>query len=235
MNKSRKVFGRSKLFTGIAFIAAAVVILLNSLFGDIPVVSLIVAVFAATWMASELIKGKLSNIFIPAGIIFIALQGHISRWIGHGGDNFISPWIVILSALLLQIGVKILMPHGKRWGNSHLSHNVAGCTSSNDNYFGNELGASTCYVDASTLGSFNVTNELGHLDVYIENPEKYEGGGTLTVTNELGQTVIHIPAGWGVINNIVVELGVVECSVPTDKSPVLTIVGSCELGNVKIV
>lgn len=235
MSKIRRTFGRSKLFMGIAFIAAAVVILLNSLFGDVPAVSLIVAVFAAAWMVSEIIKGKLNNIFIPAGIIFIALQGHVSRWIGHGGDNFIPTWVVIVSAIFLQIGVTILMPQSRGWGHRHPVHHSAGATSSGDNYFENELGASTCYVDASTLGSFHVINDLGQLDVYIENPEKYEGGGTLLVNNDLGQTVIHIPAGWGVVNNISVDLGVVQCSVPADGSPVLTVTGQCDLGNVKIV
>lgn len=244
MSKMRRTYSKSKLFWGVGLIATALALLLNSLFGNIPVVSLLIAVLGASWMISEIVTGKLHNIFIPAAIIFIALQGHISRWLGHGGGNFISPWVVILAAILLQIGVTILMPKHKRWnigfnnntGNVDISNaaETSSETSSGEDYFENDMGASTCYVDASRLGTFRVTNDLGKLDVYIENPEQYPGNGTLVVNNDLGQMNIHIPQGWGVINNVSVDLGVVQCSAPQTGSQILTVTGSCDLGNVNI-
>lgn len=239
MSKMKRVFGRSNVFWGIALIASAVVLLLNGLFGDIPIVSLLIGIFAVSWIISEIVKGNPQNIFIPAAILFCALQRHISGWLGYGGEKFISTWIVILAAILLQIGVRILMPRGRNWkrfihntGNTDVS--AASQTSSGEDFFENDMGASTYYVDAARLGTFRLSNDLGKLDVYIENPEMYAGGGTLVVSNDLGQMNIHIPTGWGVINKMQMDLGAVNCSVSQDGSPLLTVEGTCDLGNVNI-
>lgn len=239
----KKIFGNKKIFWGIGLIASAIILLLNALLGDIPVLSVFFSIMAGAWLLSELADGHPNRIFLPLALIFVFLQNHIALRFGH--HRFISPWIVILSAILLQIGVTILMPRHKKWnigfnhkpGNVDISNASGTCgeTSSGEDFFENDLGASTCYVDASRLGTFRVTNDLGKLDVYIENPEQYAGNGTLIVSNDLGQMNIHIPRGWGVINNVSVDLGVVQCNVPQSGSQVLTVTGSCDLGNVNII
>ena len=233
----KKTFGRSNVFWGIALICAALLLIIDSVgsnlgFFELPVFKIILCVLIGAWGVTEVMKGKPQNIFLPLAFIFAILQDDISVWVGHGGEKFVSTWIVIVAGLLLQIGFSALVPKGRiRAGASGAN---GGSVERGDGYYENDLGASTCYVDAAKLGYYKVENDLGKLDVYIENVEAYTGSGTLEVDNNLGQTVIHVPAGWAVENRVTSSLGSVTCSVPTTGSPMLTIIGSCDLGNVSI-
>lgn len=255
----KHTFGKSNVFWGVALILTALLIILDAVgksagLFELSVFKIIVCLLIAAWGVSELIKGRFAHIFLPLGFIFAILQRDIAGWAGHVGpvldENgekvidaatglvktepklFASTWIVIVVALLLQIGFSVLLPKRKIALDSNANRHAT--VERGDGYYENDLGASTCYVDASKLGYYKVENDLGKLDVYIENVETYAGNGTLEVDNNLGQTVVHIPTGWAVDNRMTASLGSVSCSVPTTGSPMLTITGSCDLGNVSI-
>ena len=258
----KRTFGRSNVFWGVALILTALLIVFDAVgknlgFVELPLFRIILCVLIAAWGVSELIKGRFAHIFLPLGFIFAILQRNIAGWVGHVGpaldENgrevidaatgvlktepklFVSTWIVILAALLLQIGFSVILPKRKTVSNGHLNVEGKSRTEEGEGYFENDLGASACYIDAAKLGSHRVENNLGKLDVYIENAEAYASGGVIEVENDLGQTVIHIPEGWAVDNRIETSLGSVSCSVPAQGSPMITLTGSCDLGNVNIV
>ena len=234
----KKTFGKSNVFWGVAFIASALLLITDAVgrsagVFDLPVLKIILCTLIAAWGISELVKKRISHIFLPIGFIFIILQKDISIWVGRGGEKFVSVWVVILAAVLLQAGTSVLLP--KKYNGDCAVGTTGGNTSTGSDYFENDLGSSACYVDAMRLGYYRVENDLGKLDVYIENTNEYTGGGTIEVDNDLGQTTIHVPAGWAVDNRIVASLGGVSCSVPASGGPILTLVGSCDLGHVNII
>lgn len=245
----KRTLGRSNVFWGVALILSALLIILDAVgqnlgFIELPVFKIIICILIAAWGVSELVKGRFSHIFLPLGFIFAILQTNIYQWV-HAGDPglealveagkayFVRTWIVILAALLLQIGFSVLLPKKKEYVPGRPGQ--ASYTDRDDGYFENDLGSSACYVDAARLGYYRAKNDLGKLDVYIENADAYRGGGTIEITNDLGQTVIHIPTGWAVDNQIVASLGTVSCSVPTSGSPSIKLVGTCDLGSVSII
>ena len=249
----KRTFGKSNVFWGVALILTALLIILDAVgknlgFIELPLIKIILCVLIGAWGVTEIVKGRFAHVFLPLGFIFAILQTNIYQWV-HAGDpdlellvetgtaRFAPTWVVIVAAVLLQIGFSVILPKPRYTGDSNAPAAAGQATArtANDGYFENDLGSSACYVDAARLGYFRVKNDLGKLEVYIENAQAYAGGGTLEVTNDLGQTVIHIPTGWAVDNQIATSLGSVTCSVPATGSPMLRLVGTCDLGNVDIV
>jgi hypothetical protein len=251
----KRTFGKSNVFWGTALIFSALLIIFDAVgknlgFIELPVIKIILCVLIGAWGVSELAKGRFAHIFLPLGFIFAILQRNIASWAGHlelvrneAGEMveepalFVPTWVVIVAALLLQIGFSVILPKRKYSGPANPANAGSAATFKNDNdgYFENDLGSSACYVDAGRLGYYRAKNDLGKLDVYIENAEAYPGSGTIEITNDLGQTVIHVPTGWAVDNQIVASLGSVTCSVPSVGSPMIKLVGTCDLGNVNII
>ena len=247
----KRTFGKSNVFWGTALILSALLIILDAVgknlgFIELPVFKIILCVVIGAWGISELAKGRFAHIFLPLGFIFAILQTNIYQWthaadpnlakmVEEGTARFAPTWVVILAAALLQIGFSVILPKRKYSGYQEISTGNGGAKSFNDGYFENDLGSSACYVDAGRLGFYRAKNDLGKLDVYIENAEAYQGNGTIEITNDLGQTVVHVPTGWAVDNQIVASLGSVTCSVPATGYPLLKLVGTCDLGNVNII
>ena len=248
----KRTFGKSNVFWGTALILSALLIILDAVgknlgFIQLPVFKIILCVIIGAWGVSEIAKGRFAHVFLPLGFIFAILQTNIYQWthasdpnlaalVEEGSARFAPTWVVILAAALLQIGFSVILPKRKYSGYPESNVSPSGTArSANDGFFENDLGSSACYVDAGRLGYFRAKNDLGKLDVYIENAEAYQGNGTIEVTNDLGQTVIHVPTGWAVDNQITASLGAVSCSVPSTGAPMLKLVGTCDLGNVNII
>lgn len=251
----KRTFGRSSLFWGIALIGAAILLVLDAVgkslgIFELPLFKIIVCVLIGAWGVAEAVKGRPNRIFLPLGFIFVIMQKDIARWAGLGEDTKIIPvWVALVAALLLQIGATIIFPKKNRFRNTvrnavrdHVSASSdtgskekSGHYEQGEDFFENDLGSSTCYIDAARLGTFRVENDLGNLDVFIENAELYTGGGVIEVQNDLGKTTVHIPQGWAVDNRVNASLGSVRCSVPSEGSPLITLIGSCDLGDVSIV
>ena len=97
----------------------------------------------------------------------------------------------ILTSLLLGIGMSMIFK------GFHFSFKVKK----------NTLGDSVKYIDSSSLKNVTIRNKLGATEIRFENVCTYEGGGTLTVHNTLGQSTVYVPSGWTVKFKTVNTLG----------------------------
>ena len=68
------------------------------------------------------------------------------------------------------------------------------------------------------------------------NVEKYAGGGTLHVDNNLGSMVVEVPSSWRFVHNIDNSLGCVAADVDggNPNGPILKIEGDNNLGSLSI-
>ena len=231
-----------KIFWGLGFILAAVLIILDAIdvqipftqiFGDVSLIAAILGLFLLIYTLARLIKGKLTDIFFPLAFIFMLFEKNIAHLAGREDENIINNWLVLLIALLLTIGVSILFP--KRNGCLKVNHDFRGDTKIHHSTSENALGSSTIYVDASTMTPSLVENNLGSCQIHFQNVDNYKGDGVLNIETNLGSMVIHVPSSWTVKSSVDCNLGAFNCpkNINTD-GPLLFIKGEANLGAITV-
>lgn len=241
----------TRIFWGFLSILAAVLLILNetdvvspliSAVGEISVFAIILGLLLISYAISRLVKGKISEIFFPLAFIFMLFEDNISVMIGKNSEDLISNWLVLLVALLLSIGFSILFQKKER---IHVS-----CTTefNDDNgdgddddkedkhvHAGGSLSSSNVYIDCSTMTPNHIENNLGACNVYFENLERYNGGATIYIENNLGAMTINVPATWKVSASIENSLGATNVPKADDTDrPVLFIRGENSLASLNI-
>ena len=231
---------RNGLFFGIILVCAAVALILDGLGisisgAQISAWSIVGGVLCLAWLVVEIVELKFSHIFFPLAFIFLLFEGQIAAWLGYGDPNLISNWIVLLAALLLTVGVGALGGNFKKRKKIKSGEN-GNAVVINTNEKKNFSSASVIYVDAADLGEYEVENNCGSIHVYIENADRYGGGGALNVDNNCGSMVVHVPNAWRVVSSVDNSLGSVK--IPSHETaegaPVLKITGENNLGSLAI-
>ena len=235
-----------KLFWGIAFIFAAVVIVLDavgvfapfvSAFGEISIWAIIGGVLLLCFAFSQLVSGNIGNFFFPLALIFMIFEKNVAHYfnIGDENGNIINNWLLCLVAILLGIGFSILLSGIKR---KHRHREVG-----REWHFGDEgdgikikgnVGSTVKYIDCDGFKYEEIENNLGSCTVFFENVDKYDGGGVLSVDNNLGSMLINVPEGWNVISEIDNNLGSLTLPKPNTNGPTLTVIGDNNLGSIVI-
>ena len=217
-----------KIFWGILLIAAAVLMIIDALgilapisgvLGEISLFRVVIGLVLLYYIISRLVKGKIGSIFIPLSFIFMLFEKNIAFACKLDNENIISNWLLFFCACIISIGVSMVLGNFKIVVNNH-----------------GKFGKSVTYIDGSDF-TYNKTveNNLGSYNVIFENPDQYQGQGTLCVENNLGSMNINVPASWKTEVNIENNLGHTTQSGSGDPDgPQLTIVGENNLGHIAI-
>jgi len=217
---------KRNIFIGLALVFIAILILLDALdvfsplgafVGDISLVSLILGVMLLSFCVICILKLSFPPVVIALALIFMLFEKNIAFICGLREENIINNWLLIIAAIILAIGLKLILPKKKK------EH----CTS---------LGESTIYLD-SKKKNHNVRNRFGECKIYFENKEAYVGGSTLNVSNKFGETTILVPCEWRIDSKLKSSFGeynLPKCNAPAD-APILTIEGSNSFGELNVI
>ena len=226
----KKSFRTSGIFWGIVLILAALLMIADAIGSslgiiDLPLLKIAVSCVLLVWAVCEAVKGKPGHIFFPAAFIFILFRSDIAKHFGLEED-FISVWTVLLCALLFQIGVSLIFRRKKK--NVFPVQSGEACE--------NNIGSGVCYIDASELGYQKIENNMGEMNVYIENAETYSGDGTIEIENNLGTTKVHIPTAWRTDVQAECALGAInDRTCHSGDGPVIRVCGECNVGSIELV
>lgn len=223
---------KDRLFWGIAIIAAAVLIIIESIgsglgfLADVPIIRIILGLLCLTWAITSIINKKFPEIFFPLAFVFILFEGEIAKFFDAPSQNIMSNWLVLLTALLLSIGTSFLYSPPKK---PNPYTNPEQCR-------GRVMGNSAKYIDCNGFTYQLIINKLGSCDIYFENIGSYIGDAVLELENDLGATAVHVPAEWHIKSSLINNLGSV--SMPSSgnvNGPVIEIRGNNHLGSVSII
>ncbi len=163
----------------------------------------------------------------------------------------ITPWPVLLAALLGTIGLNLIFP--KRKLRIHKDSDVIYSsdrhrgtgTAKVDNVdgeiinFHSSLGACVKYINSDNLREVNADCRFGAMEIYFDNAIIQGGTAVLNINASFSGVELHIPKEWNVINNLKTSCGAVNGDVRnTEKeslgSSTLIINGNVAFGAVDI-
>lgn len=204
---------KQKIFWGIFFIVAALLIIISKL-GLMPDVG-VFSIFATIILLWLFIQGlKHVNFYeIMFAIAFLCIIYDEPL-----GIEALTPWTVLTAALLLSIGLSMLF-HSKR--KYHHNVNISG---KNHNSFGesseqfsdeslvceNNFGAIIRYVNSNNFRDAHLENNFGSLTVYFDNAIIQGDSAQVSIENSFGATALYIPKEWKVVTNLEHSFGSID-------------------------
>lgn len=229
---------KQKIFWGIFFILAAVLIIISKL-GFMPDVG-VFSIFATVILIWVLLKGlKRRNFYeIMFAIAFLCIVYDEPL-----GIEALTPWSVLAAALLLSIGLSMLF-HKRHvrfnYGVEHNDHNAY--VESNEQCSDekivceNNFGSAIRYINSDNFCSACLENNFGSMTVYFDNAVIQTESAQVQVENNFGETVLYIPKEWKIHTNLEHSFGNIESfGAPTGTgNAALYIRGETNFGNIEI-
>ena len=231
-------------FWGIFFVLAAIFVITSQVtgfsvigFGTIAATVLLAAIFI-----HSLIKLNFFGVFIAIALAYMLYQHPLELYV-------ISPWLLVLAAVLLSIGFHIIFRRHTRCQYDH--RQAKRCRQGHDDEYrtiedidGNNprvklsFGSSSKYIHADALKGGQFTCSFGTLSVYFDQSQLDPGGAELYLDCSLGEIKLFFPKEWNVVEKLSANLGNVQNDIrpfaDSDGMPTVTLTGGVSLGSVEI-
>lgn len=225
-------------FWGVFFVLAAVFVIASqvSSFAWFSIWSIVATILLAAVFIQSLVKLNYFGVFLSLAFAYMVYEHPLHL-------NIISPWFLILTAVLLSIGFHIIF-------HRHPKHQHAYCREKKDEYHTVEeiddnnpfvkvkMGASSKYLHADCLKSGQFYCSLGSLEVYFDHVRLDPNGAEIFVDCNLGAINLYFPTSWRIIDKLNSSLGGVnnetQYNNPGEDAPQVTITGNVSLGAIEI-
>ncbi len=219
------------VFWGLVLVVAAVVLILDGvgvldkLGYGISVWRIIAGILLLAWIVTSLIRLHFADVFIPLGLLFLVFEGPLAKAAGRTDGTLIPTWIVIVASILLTVGFNIIFRplrtvsiNGKDYDSTP-----------------GKVGNKVLYMDADKLDGTVIRDHLGTVQVYVKDTPAYSGSAVITVTDNVGKVVIHLPEDWDVITQTGDNIGLIDVPSHTGSSGKnITLVVHDNLGNIEV-
>ncbi len=225
-------------FWGIFFILAAVFVIASQVtgFASIGFWTIAASILLVALLIQSLVKLNYFGVFLPLSLGYMLYQEPLNLY-------YISPWLLLLAAVLLSIGFhtafrsrpkKVLKsqrkPHGSEATIEEIDDNNPAAKVT--------FGASNKYLHADNLKSGQFYCNFGALEVYFDHVTLAPEGAEIFVDCSLGAVKLFVPRSWRIVDKMNAGLGGVKDEAragrPSDDAPTLTLTGNVSLGVVEI-
>jgi predicted membrane protein len=225
-------------FFGVFFLISAIFVITSQIgsFGKIGVMSILVTLFLAVLVFHGLISRNFFEIFIPLSILYMIYYKPFAL-------IYISPWLLILSAVLVSIGFSLLFERRPKKitfsqdGTKYLNQ-VNENSNNNNPYAKVTISSSSIYLHSESLQGGHFISNLGELEVYFDQVQLSTVDVEIFLECNLGTIKLYIPRHWNVDDNMHSILGEVKYypqhTEPSQNAPQLKLAGNVVMGNVEI-
>jgi membrane protein implicated in regulation of membrane protease activity len=227
-------------FWGIFFVAAAVLIIASQVtsFARIGFWTIAAAVLLAAVFFQSLVRLNYFGVFISLALGYILFQLPLHL-------VYISPWLLLLAAVLLAIGFHTIFR--TRPKNAAVRRRAAGGSGDyrtvediddNNPYVKVSFGASSKYLHADALRGGQFYCNFGALEVYFDQVHLAPEGAEIFVDCSFGEIKLFFPRSWQVEEKLHSGIGGVTSSFrgkpAAEGAPQITVTGNVSLGSLVI-
>lgn len=186
---------KSRMFFGVLFIIVAIMMIVTQL-GiidiQISVISLLLTVFFGVTAVWSLFHKRPTGFLLSLAFLAIIYDKPL-------GIEAITPWTVLLAAILASIGCHILFQPKKQ--KKEYKYNNIETLQENDIFLETNFGSSIKYVDSKNIQSVCISNVAGMMKVYFDNADMKEFDAIIDIHMWCGMLELYIPKTWKVIDH----------------------------------
>lgn len=227
-------------FWGIFFVAAAVFVIASQVtsFAHIGFWSIAAAVLLAAVFFQSLVRLNYFGVFVPLALGYILFQQPLHL-------VYISPWLLLLAAVLLSIGFHtIFRTRPRKTAGCHRAnrdgedYRTVEDIDDNNPYVKVTFGVSSKYLHADALRNGQFYCNFGALEVYFDQVHLAPEGAEIFVDCSFGEVKLFFPRSWRVVEKLNSGLGGVTSSFrgnpAAEDAPQITVTGNVSLGSLVI-
>ena len=225
-------------FWGIFFLLSAVFVVFGQTWlpHEIDISGILATVFLAVMAINSILKLEYFGFFISLSILYIIYSKPLNLM-------YISPWILISSAILISISFSLLFArrNKKTICSCDIENHISKISENGDcniPYVKVAVDSISKYIHSEDLKGGQFINYLGVLDVYFDEVQLSPDGAKLYIDCVLGTTNLYIPKHWKLVDNINKYLGDVKNQTERTKLsedvPHITLTGRVVMSNVNI-
>lgn len=228
----------NRLFWGVVFIAAAVLLIFAKLgyLGGFNIFTLAATVLLAAIMIKGMVRAGFGTVFFSAAFLAIlyAKPLHIETLV---------PWTVLLVALLATMGFHILF-HNNRWAKRlQANHEFSDMHNEIIDEPDGEVihqkivfGGATKYVNSDNLKEIDIDCSFSGLEIFLDKAHVPSGNVNIHMHAAFGGITLYVPKEWRVENHLDLVLGGLDFKNRNepDGSVTMTLSGDMAFGGVEV-
>ena len=202
-------------FWGLIFVAIAIYVLFGSsrFFGGIGLGSLILTGIFAGLLIRGIADFDFGGILFPSAFLAII-------WDDQLGITHLTPWPVLLAALLGTIGLNLLFNNSKvkiknkiiKYNNEHTNYSKVDTASGQYVYTKVSFGGIEKYIESDDLRRVDISAFCGGAEIYLDKACIPSGEAIVTFDCKCSGIELYVPRDWNVVNKLDVSMGAMDFS-----------------------
>ena len=228
---------KESIFWGVLFILGGIFLIISKLgyFPNMHVFSLLLTVFLVAVIGKSLLRLNFQGILFPIAFICIIYDKQL-------GLTAITPWTVLMAALLGSIGLSMIFHKHVKWINhnhNHEDYKFEKIDIEDESHVGfkNSFGASIKYINTDSFEQADFNCSFGAMKVYFDNAIMSNENAIVRINASFSGIELYIPKTWSVNDKTNVFLGAVSEKNRSNQTTTntLTLVGDISFSGVEII
>ncbi|MDO5294161.1 MAG: hypothetical protein Q4F05_15590 [bacterium] len=230
---------KQKIIWGLLLVLGAMVLIFGKLgyLGEIKPFSVIISAALGLIAILNLFKLEFTGVFFPLAFIGIIYDKEL-------GITAITPWIILVAALLLSIGFSLIfhkhehhVEYNRKKDFDEKDFDVIDVEDASNVTCSTKFGASAKYVNTDDFRQADLSCSFGAMKVYFDNAIIKEDKAVVHIDASFCGMELYVPKEWKVEDHLGVSLaGVTEKNrSQSNGSPVLVLVGNVSFSGIDII
>ena len=198
---------KEKIFWGLVLILGGIFLIISKLgyFPDVNVFSLLLTVFLVVVIVKSLLHINFAGILFPIAFICIIYDKQL-------GITNITPWTVLIAALLGSIGLSMIFHKHTKWFNT--KHNdedykfeKIDVEDESNVRFKTSFGASIKYINTDKFEQADFNCSFGAMKIYFDNAIMSNDNAIVRINASFSGIELYVPKTWNIDDKTNVSLG----------------------------
>ncbi|MEW8995751.1 LiaF domain-containing protein [Clostridium sp.] len=228
---------KERIFWGVLFILIGIFLIISKLgyFPNVNVFSLLLTAFLVVVIVKSLLRLNFAGVLFPIAFICIIYDKQL-------GITNITPWTVLIVALLGSIGFSMIFHKPTKWVNvkcDYEDYKFEKIDVEDESHvrFKNSFSGSTKYINTDNFEQADFTCSFGALKVYFDNATMSNNNAIIRINASFSGVELYIPKNWKVENKTNVFLASIDEKNRNNgiTTNTLTLVGDINFSGVEII
>lgn len=235
---------KERVFWGVFLILAAVIMICGKMdiLPDFGMFKITIGILLVASFVHCIMHRSLSGLLFTIAFLCILFSKEL-------GLEKITPFPVLLAAVLLSIGLEFLFPKKTKYIETNYEyqnhHSTEWTVDDNVNdgesdhiEYATTFGAGVKYISSSNFKSARLKASFGGMKVYFDNALIPDGLATVQLDVKFSGVELYIPKGWKIVNDARCAFGAIDEKNPNrydENGPTLRFVGEVSFAGVEII